>query len=214
MKVIILCAGLSKRMSYYGIPKYLLPLGSETVLQRHLRMWDGHNVVVIGRSGIQYPDYECEYVILDDVYGNAFDTIKRVAYLTEGDTLFLLGDTVYDEEARDFMRQKTGESIILYGNEYPTVWTDHPCDYYGLRTTLSALGLSKLLNAVNSDLYSLHSIKAYYNLPTRIIQTIIDLDYPADYIRALHNIGLPWKRELLNSPIRKINKIKMLLDLK
>lgn len=216
MDIVFFCAGASKRMNIYKTPKWNMGLGNETILERHLRMWAGHEkTVVVGKknSDLLIPSLGYSKYCLDPVYGNAWDTLVRVMPSFKGETLFILGDTVYDWDSQRIMEKARGGPITAFSScKANNVWSYGKDDETYAVKMDSPAALADEARKIRYDGYSLQKLRGWHQLDAIPLATCRDIDYPIDYYLALKALGLPWIAKLMYSPLPLHWKGKIFLE--
>ena len=117
MRFIIMSNGSGKRwQNYNNIPKQLIDIGHETLLQRTVRLLKAYAaesaIIITSRNKLLETKGAELYKPLQDSL-----EIDRFTYeLIEEDTCFLYGDTYYTESAIKTIVNQQTEDILFFGN--------------------------------------------------------------------------------------------------
>lgn len=127
-KVIILCAGDATRWgSYLGLPKQLIPIGDESLLDRTVRLLRAHNLNEINivshddRLNIEscsfFKPLKHQWVV---------ETLLSTQSLWGDKTIILLGDVFFTESALNTIISGSNKNIHFYGRCEGSRYTSTP----------------------------------------------------------------------------------------
>lgn len=206
MEVVILSAGrgtrigADKRYHISYIPKPLLPLNGETVIQRQIRLikecGETNIKIVAGenKNDIQkiLKDYTIQYYETNTNHKNALYELADLCRVTkEKEKMFvLLGDTVFSKDAIKEMLTKTTNGITVFTSE-PTkeLWCPRDDEVFAITLTQFYIQIGRTLFGSMPDLYyELKNIPKQLNIQTIKIKECCDIDQYQDYIRVLFTL--------------------------
>ena len=188
MRYIIMCAGNGKRWNnYLGIPKHLVEVNGEKLLERTTRLLKENGIAdyIITGSDERYKEYgelkeqtckDCEIDRFEESYIN-------------GDTCYLYGDVYYTEQAMKTIVNTDTDSIIFFGSEDEIfgikikdikTFLDHKHkvkDLYLKGIIDRCIGWEVYRSLYNIP-FNEHIIKDMY---VKILDGTDDIDFPEDY---------------------------------
>jgi molybdopterin-guanine dinucleotide biosynthesis protein A len=192
----VLCGGRSTRM---GTSKALLPFGSETMLQRMVRLLSGivSPIVVVAAGGQPLPDLPADVIVTrDEREGRgpleglraglkALPEDVEAAYVTSCDVPLLVPD---------FVRQMVD---LAHGHDAAVMEIDgftHPLSAVYRRATLARveelLAQDRLRPVFLFDAVNTRRVRPEEITADPKLQTLRNLNTPADYQQALVDAGL------------------------
>lgn len=183
-----MCAGLGTRWrNYLGIPKHLITINGETLLERTTRLLKENGVVdyIITGSDERYK----KYGTLIDQTNKDCEIDRFEEYPTDGYICYLYGDVYYTEEAMKTIVNTDADDIMFFGSDWEifAIKVKNKDLFY---THKHAVKKSFLTGAINRcigwEIYrSLHGIPFNEHLITerytKILDGTDDIDYPEDY---------------------------------
>ncbi|MBR4078623.1 MAG: NTP transferase domain-containing protein [Christensenellaceae bacterium] len=117
MKYIIMADGSGTRWNNYGnIPKHLLKIDGETLLERTVRLLheaDPQGEIIITSHD---PRYEVKHARRYEPKNNVLEIDRFTAELIEDDIFFLYGDTYYTESSVKTILEAPAEELLFFGN--------------------------------------------------------------------------------------------------
>lgn len=118
MKYIIMADGRGSRWkNHRGLPKHLMEVDGETLLQRTVRLLreldPGCSVTITSHD----PRYEVEGAVRYEPQNNHLEIDRFTYELIEPDVCFLYGDTFYSEKALREIIETPAESLLFFGSE-------------------------------------------------------------------------------------------------
>jgi len=117
MKYIIMADGSGTRWNNYGnIPKHLLKIDGETLLERTVRLLhtsDPQSDIIITSHD---PRYEVEHAHRYEPKNNVLEIDRFTAELIEDNICFLYGDTYYTESSIKMILDTPTDEILFFGN--------------------------------------------------------------------------------------------------
>jgi hypothetical protein len=148
-RCIIICAGEATRWdNYLDVPKHLIEIGGETILQRTVRLlnkYEGLDIFVVGKNdddrykipGSTY--YEAD-LNPENVDADKFLSSQSL-WNEDGRTIVFYGDVWFTEEAIDTIIMHTGTDWVLFSNDkecfaqsfYPEHIEEHRNALYRIR---------------------------------------------------------------------------------
>lgn len=189
MKYIIMCSGKGTRWNnYMGIPKHLVEINGETLLERTTKILKKHNIeYVITSSDERYAKYgniRCQ--TCSDCEIDRFEES-----LIDGDICYLYGDVYYTEEALDTIINTDTEDITFFGSEVE-IFAIKIKDiklFLKHKHIVKDLYINKKIDrCIGWEVYrSLHNIPFNEHIISeryiKILDETDDIDYPEDYER-------------------------------
>jgi glycosyltransferase involved in cell wall biosynthesis/GTP:adenosylcobinamide-phosphate guanylyltransferase/predicted SAM-dependent methyltransferase len=194
LDALILAAGYSTRMKEN---KHLLLINGETVIARQVRMLRQlgvEDITVVTREDDEpvrnmIKMLEAKELFTFTSHINAFEELKAIMPYLNGDTLILLGDLLYTQNALQFMLNKENGAITVFGVTKPTEWCNKDWakpDWYGEIFALKfkkdyVRQAEKLLKSLPMKYYDLWNIPYQLNLPITTVEECLDIDNEIDY---------------------------------
>ena len=188
MKYIIMSAGEGKRWNnYLGIPKHLIEINGETLLERTTRLLRKNNIndFVITGSDERY----CKYGTLVAQTCNDCEIDRFEESLIEDNVCYLYGDVYYTEEAIKTIINGETKDILFFGSEEEifavkvvdiTLFLKHKHrvkDLYLKGDIWRCIGW-EVYRSLNNIPFDQHIINDRY---IKILDDTDDIDYPEDY---------------------------------
>ncbi len=117
MKYIVMADGDGTRWDNYGgIPKHLIEVDGETLLERIVRLIRDREpdaeVIITSHD----PRYEVEGAVRYEPEDNRIEIDRFTWELIEDGCCFLYGDTYYTDNAMDTILNVTGDDILFFGS--------------------------------------------------------------------------------------------------
>jgi hypothetical protein len=119
-KVIIIAAGEGTRWNnYLGVPKHLVKIDGETLLERTVRLFNGCDITIVGHDE-RYEVDGAELVIpemrgLHDV--NKQCLLTRDLWNKDGRTIIVLGDIFFSEKCVESILGYLGDDMRVFGRK-------------------------------------------------------------------------------------------------
>ena len=118
MRYIIMADGNSTRWNnYLGIPKHLIRIDGETLIERTVRLFREHDeaceIIVTSHN----KDYEFSGAVRHQPVNNVLEIDRFTKELISDNMCFLYGDTYYSEHAIHTIVQTEVEDVLFFGNE-------------------------------------------------------------------------------------------------
>lgn len=132
-KALVLAQGKSSRWNnYMGIPKHLVEIDNEKLVDRACRLFSKYcDVVLICPNDNRYP-LEYPHVTLEDPYptGTEMDKFLSNNHLwnSEGETIITWGDCYYTENAVETICNQKVDTIHYFRRPYASKITGHKWD--------------------------------------------------------------------------------------
>ena len=185
MKYIIMAAGDGKRWkNYMGIPKHLVKINGETLLERTTRLLKENNVnYAITGHDMRYTEYGD---LLPQTYHDC--EVDRFEQFSES-LCYLYGDVYYSEDAIKTIIETPADDIMFFGSEeeiFAVKVNDLPL-FYKYKNKVKNLYMQGKINrcigwevyrCLNGIPFDRHIITKRY---TKILDETDDIDYPEDY---------------------------------
>lgn len=117
MRYVIMADGKGTRWgNYSGIPKHLIKIGDETLLERTVRLikqMDESNEIVITSHDHRY---EVEGAVRYEPKNNVLEIDRFTDELIDDGVVFLYGDTYYTDDSIKTIVESETETILFFGN--------------------------------------------------------------------------------------------------
>lgn len=203
MKAFILCAGAGARWgNYLGVPKQLIPLENETVLERTVRLLHEQNLtdIVIVATTAKFAVHRCQLYPPDKARWTV-ETLLSTRQLWAETNIILLGDVFYSKQAIHNILYARGD-IRFFGRPYANKLTGNPrAELFALKfrktaeATVLRHGKRVLYDALaggRGKLWQLYRSLIGGRLNEKQVETTIfhiidditdDFDFPEDYDR-------------------------------
>ena len=185
MKYIIMSAGDGKRWNnYMGIPKHLVKINGETLLERTTRLLKENNVnYAITGHDMRYAEYGD---LLPQTYHDC--EIDRFEQFSEP-LCYLYGDVYYSEDAIKTIIETPADDIMFFGSEeeiFAVKVNDLPLFFKHKNKVKNLYMQGKINRCIGWEVYRClngipfdrHIITKRY---TKILDETDDIDYPKDY---------------------------------
>jgi len=226
MEVVILAAGKGTRTGGQGgiphmsyLPKPLLPLNGETIIERQVRLLKElgqDNIQVV--AGENKKDIQAklgntvQYMETNTNHKNALYELAEVCKVTREKQclLALLGDTIFSLKALSKMVSEEEGGITVFGSRplhelglrKEQVWWNRGDEIFAVKLKEFYIKLGRTLFSAMPDLYyELKNIPKQLNLKVVPVEECCDIDTTPDYthvLLTLHKVALNrvrWKRE-------------------
>jgi choline kinase len=184
MKIFILAAGKAERWN--GAVKQLAPIGNETVIDRTIRMLKDNDVSVLTRNEHML-NWEMQHMILRPENN---DTILNTVLSSrdewdDDETIFLMGDVVWTQDALDKVLEPIDKSCQFYGS-----WDEHFA--FRFKREFYEHGQIEELGTTWQLYRSICGIPLHRHWTETWFRTLIDdktddIDYPEDYQQKLES---------------------------
>jgi len=187
MRYIIMCAGKGKRWNnYLGVPKHLITINNETLLQRTTRLLKENNIndyLITGKDE-RYKQYgklipqtnnDCE--------------IDRFEETSDNEICYLYGDVYYSEDAIKTIVNTDTSDVMFFGSEDEifaikikdrNLFFKHKAivkEKYLKEEIFRCIGW-EIYRSMNNIPFDEHIINNRY---CKILDETDDIDYPEDY---------------------------------
>lgn len=187
MSYVIMCAGEGKRWNnYLGIPKHLVEINGEPLLERTTRLLKENGITnyIITSSDERYKQYgETKEQSHKDCEIDRFEEIES------NEICYLYGDVYYTEEAIKTIINNKTENILFFGSEWEifAIKVKNKKLFFEHKNKVKELYLKEELNrCIGWEIYrSLHNIPFEEHKITedyiKILDDTDDIDFPEDY---------------------------------
>ena len=186
MKYLIMASGEGKRWNnHLGIPKHLIEINGETLLERTTRLLkeNGINDYVITGNDERYKKYG--NLISQTDNDCEIDRFEK----SEIPICYLYGDVYYTENAIKTIIETPAKDVLFFGSEEEifAVKVEDLDLFYQHKNRVKELYLSNKINrCIGWEIYrSMHNIPfeqhIISNRYVKIIDDTDDIDYPEDY---------------------------------
>ena len=105
--------------NYLGVPKHLIKIDGETLLERTVRLFKGYDITIVGHDDRYYVEgaelHIPEMLGLHDINKQCF--LTRDLWNKVGRTIILLGDVFFSEEAAQSILRYSGDDIRVFGRK-------------------------------------------------------------------------------------------------
>ena len=204
MKYVIMAAGEGKRWgNYLGIPKHLITINGETLLERTTRLLKENGVddVIITGNDERYS----QYATLVTQTNNDCEIDRFEESIVNGPICYLYGDVYYTENAMKTIINTKADDVKFFGSEDEifAIKIENIDLFFNHKHKVKELYLEGKINrcigwevyrSINNIPFDEHIITERY---VKILDGTDDIDFPDDY----ENFKLKWevKYERLHS---------------
>lgn len=188
MKYVIIAAGKGTRWNnYLGVPKHLIKINGETLLERTTRLLKENGIkdYIITSKDPRYAKYG--KIIPQSKYDCEIDRFEEVS--SKDGICYLYGDVYFTEQAIQTIIHIPADDILFFGHEWEifAIKIINTELFFKHKQKVKQLFLSKQIDrSIGWEIYrSLHKIPFNEHKITdryiKILDGTDDIDYPCDY---------------------------------